>query len=68
MFGQGNKEMPVSEQDLNIVRTTLHLDQTSEYEALEMFRKDLLEYTEKLFNEINMSRIIIYVRFLDFIP
>jgi phosphatidylinositol-4,5-bisphosphate 3-kinase len=32
-----------SDQDLNIVRTTLHLDQVSEQEALELFRKDFNE-------------------------
>lgn len=41
-----------SEQDLNIVRTTLHLDQTSESEALEMFRKD---FKESLRNQWTIS-------------
>lgn len=41
-----------SEQDLNIVRTTLHLDQNSEQEALEMFRKD---FNESLKNSWTIS-------------
>ena len=41
-----------SEQDLNIVRTTLHLDRSSEQEALDMFRKD---FNESLRNSWTIS-------------
>ena len=41
-----------SEHDLNIVRTALHLDQASEQEALEMFRKD---FNESLKNSWTIS-------------
>ena len=41
-----------SEQDLNIVRTTLRLDKATEHEALELFRKD---FNESLRNSWTIS-------------
>jgi len=41
-----------SDQDLNIVRTTLHLDSSSEQEAIEVFRKD---FNESLRNSWKIS-------------
>ena len=41
-----------SDQDLNIVRTTLHLDSSSEQEAIEIFRKD---FNESLRNSWKIS-------------
>lgn len=51
MISTGLQELN-SEQDLNIVRTTLRLDRASENEALEMFRKD---FNESLRNSWTIS-------------